>query len=233
MHLRLTYANVAASLALFLAVGGTAVAGAQTLITGKDVADHSLTGLDIANHSLSGSDIKPGSLGSGVFSDAALANLKGSDGAAGAPGAPGAPGANGQAGPAGPVGPPGSTGQGVATIAVTGPDVSNYQNLAPLASATLSKPDDYVIFATVQAHNTGSATTLGCAIFSGDDPVGGGDISVPLGETATNIQAGVIPASMLGTNAPQTVTLKCQGSGATTSTLPRSQCACTISASPR
>jgi hypothetical protein len=211
---RLTYANVAASLSLFLALGGTAIAGAQAMITGKDVVDHSLTGVDIANRSLTGSDIKLASLGSGVFSDAALANLKG---AAGADGAAGAPGPAGEIGLAGPAGPRGPAGQGVATIEVTGPDVVNYQNLAPLATATLSKSDDYVIFATIRAHNSGTADdTLGCAIFSGDNPVGGGDASVAAGETGTNVQVGVIPAGMAETSTPQTVVLKCQSSGATT-----------------
>jgi hypothetical protein len=211
---RLTYANIASTLALFLAVSGTAVAGAQAMISSRDVVDHSLTGIDIANHSLTGTDIKPGSLGSGVFSDAALANLKGADGMAGAAGAAGADGAAGAPGLAGSQGP---AGQGVATITATGPDVSNYQNLTPLATATLSKPDDYVIFATIQAHNTGTADdNLGCAIFSGDNQVGGGDVSVAAGDTGTNLQVGVLPAGAPQTSTPQIVTLKCQSSGATT-----------------
>ena len=49
---RLTYANVAATLALFFALGGTAVAGAKLLITGATVENHSLTGVDIENGSL-------------------------------------------------------------------------------------------------------------------------------------------------------------------------------------
>jgi hypothetical protein len=214
---RLTYANIAATLALFFAVSGTAIAGAQAMISSRDVVDHSLTGIDIANHSLTGTDIKPGSLGSGVFSDAALANLKGADGMAGADGAAGADGTAGAPGLAGTAGSQGPAGQGVATITATGEDVSNYQNLAPLATATLSKPDDYVIFATIQAHNTGTADdNLGCAIFSGDNPVGGGDVSVAAGETGTNLQVGVLPAGAPQTSTPQTVTLKCQSSGATT-----------------
>ena len=49
---RLSYANVAATLALFLALTGTAVAGAKLLITGANVKNHSLTGVDIKNGSL-------------------------------------------------------------------------------------------------------------------------------------------------------------------------------------
>jgi hypothetical protein len=111
VKLQPSYANVAATIALFLALGGPAAAGARTLITGNDVQDHSLTGLDIANHSLTGTDIKAGSLGSGAFSDAALANLRG------ATGPEGAEGAAGKAGAPGPAGPQGLPGQGIATTA--------------------------------------------------------------------------------------------------------------------
>ena len=49
---RLSYANVAATLALFFALSGTAVAGAKLLISGANVKNHSLTGVDIKNGSL-------------------------------------------------------------------------------------------------------------------------------------------------------------------------------------
>ena len=73
---RLSYANVAATLALFLALTGTAVAGAKLLITGANVKNHSLTGVDIKN----------GSLGPETLSPAARMSLKGSLGPAGATG---------------------------------------------------------------------------------------------------------------------------------------------------
>ncbi|MEA2273059.1 MAG: hypothetical protein QOI98_1767 [Solirubrobacteraceae bacterium] len=50
LRARLTYANVVATLALFIAVGGTAYAAAT--ITGEDVVDKSLTGADIAADTL-------------------------------------------------------------------------------------------------------------------------------------------------------------------------------------
>ena len=46
---RLTYANVMATIAVFIALGG--VAWAAATINGKDVVDESLTGRDIKNHS--------------------------------------------------------------------------------------------------------------------------------------------------------------------------------------
>jgi hypothetical protein len=79
---RLTYANVTATIALFLAVsGGAAYAASHYLIT-------------------STKQIKP----------SVLKQLKGASGAAGAPGAPGAPGAQGARGPQGPGGSQGPQG---------------------------------------------------------------------------------------------------------------------------
>jgi hypothetical protein len=212
MKLQLSYANVAATIALFLALGGSAVAGTRTLITGTDVQDHSLTGIDIANHSLTGTDIKAGSLGSGVFSDAALANLRGADGTAGSVGAAGLAGKAGEPGPAGPQGPPG---QGIAPTSASAPDASNYQDLTPLADATLSGKGDYVIFASVTAQNTGSADdNLSCGLFSDGNEFGGGGVSIAAGQTLTDrvVAVGAIPVGQTAVE----VTLKCQGGGVTT-----------------
>src|SRR5919199_1619242 len=67
-RIRLTYANVIATLALFAALGGSsyaaiAVTGAQVRdgsLTGRDVHNSSLTGRDIRNQSLLAQDFKPG-----------------------------------------------------------------------------------------------------------------------------------------------------------------------------
>jgi hypothetical protein len=53
---RLTYGNVVATLALFVALGGSSYAALR--ITGKDVRDGSLTGKDVRNNSLTGKDVK-------------------------------------------------------------------------------------------------------------------------------------------------------------------------------
>jgi hypothetical protein len=71
---RLNYANVIATLALFLALGGTGYA--VTTIDGSDVQNGSLTGADIQNSSLSGKDVKTGSL---QGSDVQRNSLDGSD----------------------------------------------------------------------------------------------------------------------------------------------------------
>ena len=48
--MRLTYSNVTATLALFVALGGSSYAAVK--ITGRDIADRSLTGRDIKKKSV-------------------------------------------------------------------------------------------------------------------------------------------------------------------------------------
>jgi hypothetical protein len=57
---QLSYANVMATIAVLVALGGTATAAA--LITGRNVKNNSLTGADIKNRSLGGVDIRDSSL---------------------------------------------------------------------------------------------------------------------------------------------------------------------------
>jgi hypothetical protein len=57
---KITYANVMATLAVFIALGGSSYAALK--ITGAQVRDHSLTGKDIKRNSLRGRQIKESSL---------------------------------------------------------------------------------------------------------------------------------------------------------------------------
>jgi hypothetical protein len=57
----LSYANVTATLALFIALGGSSYAALQ--LTGRDIRNNSLTGRDVRNNSLGGRDIKEKRLG--------------------------------------------------------------------------------------------------------------------------------------------------------------------------
>ena len=57
-HLR--YSNVTATIALFVALGGSAYAATQ--LTGKDIRNSSLTGADVKNRSLTRSDLKRGTI---------------------------------------------------------------------------------------------------------------------------------------------------------------------------
>ena len=58
---RLSYANVVATLALFVALGGSSYAALT--ITGKNVRNGSLTGKDVKRNSLTGRQIREGRLG--------------------------------------------------------------------------------------------------------------------------------------------------------------------------
>jgi hypothetical protein len=101
---RLTYTNVAATLALFIALGGSSYAAAgftganirNGTLTGSDLEDESVKGRDVANSTLTGADLKTGSVTS---SDVDNESLQGSDVKAGEL----------PAGPAGPAGPRGVT----------------------------------------------------------------------------------------------------------------------------
>lgn len=69
--------NVVAYLALFLALGGTAIA-ARPLVTGADVQDESLTGADVLDDSLKGADVDESTLSGVPFTGAAGGDLTGS-----------------------------------------------------------------------------------------------------------------------------------------------------------
>jgi hypothetical protein len=105
----LTYSNLIATLALFLAIGGTSYAAVT--ITGKNVKNESLSGRDVKNSSLTGKDVRDGSLNSSDFAGGQLpAGPKGDAGAQGPRGDDGRPGADGQRGADGTTGPTGPTG---------------------------------------------------------------------------------------------------------------------------
>jgi hypothetical protein len=98
---RLTYANVMATVAVFVALGGSAGA-ARVFITGKNVKDGSLTGADVKNESLTGHDIHAGSLTASDFASGVLAGAKGDKGDPGPQGPQGPKGDKGDPGPASP-----------------------------------------------------------------------------------------------------------------------------------
>jgi hypothetical protein len=91
LRTRLTYANVMATIAVFIALGGSSYAAIK--VTGKTVKDSSLTGKDVRNSSLTGKDVKNQSLLTVDFKAGQLpAGPQGLQGAKGDPGANGAPG---------------------------------------------------------------------------------------------------------------------------------------------
>ncbi len=99
-----TYSNVAATLALFVALGGTSFAAVS--ITGSDVRNGSLTGTDLKNESVTGKDIDNSSLTGSDIKSSSLTSSDVKDGSLLA-----ADFGSGQlpAGPQGPAGPAGGT----------------------------------------------------------------------------------------------------------------------------
>ena len=201
MQGRLSYPSVVATLALCVAIGGTSVAGAQALLSGRDVKDESLTGADVQNGTLTGADIREGSLGSSDLSVVARANLRGATGSAGPQGDKGETGAQGPAG------------MGVTANVLSGfAPIANYQDLDPIASGPLSAVGDFVVFAHFTVSNTGTTGDyLNCGLFIDGQAVGGGGVDTPAGATRTGSTVGAISVT-----APTDVTLKCQGSSVTT-----------------
>ena len=87
---------IVAMLALFVAMGGTAIAAGNALITGKQIANSSITGADVKNKSLTAKDFK--------------GSVRGARGPTGSPGPVGPQGPAGPQGPSGGVGPAGPAG---------------------------------------------------------------------------------------------------------------------------
>jgi hypothetical protein len=105
---RLSYANVVASLALFIALGGTSYAALT--ITSKNVKNGTLTSADLKNNSVKGVDVANGSLLAQDFKAGQLPQgAQGPQGPQGPQGADGPQGPKGDAGPRGETGPAGAT----------------------------------------------------------------------------------------------------------------------------
>lgn len=100
--MRLSYTNVTATLALFVALGGTSYAAAT--LTGADFRNGTLTGADLRSESVKGRDIDNGSLTGSDLKDASVTSSD-LDALVGADLRPGQL----AAGPAGPQGPIGTT----------------------------------------------------------------------------------------------------------------------------
>lgn len=128
---RISYANVMSTIAVFAALGGTAVAATQ--INGKDIRDGSVAGAklerqaigarEVAPRSLTGRNLQEHSVGRDALAAGAIEQRHlarrlwrriqagGGSGPAGPTGPKGAAGARGPVGPAGPAGPAGPQGE--------------------------------------------------------------------------------------------------------------------------
>lgn len=98
---RLSYANVVATLALFMALGGASYAAVtlpRNSVGPAQIKSNAVTGAKVKNSTLTGSDVKDGSLTTKDFGSTLPAGPQGAAGAQGAPGAPGAKGDKGDPG---------------------------------------------------------------------------------------------------------------------------------------
>ena len=145
---RLTFSNVIALLALFIALGGTSYAVTalpKNSVGTQQLKKNAVTGVKVKNGSLSSADFAAGTL------------LKGDTGASGATGATGPQGATGAAGPA-----------GAQYSSVDGDSQTNpiESNAVSVASGTiyLDQAGKYAMFARFD-------TTLTANMCAGGDPV--------------------------------------------------------------
>jgi hypothetical protein len=76
MRTRMAYGNVMATVAMFLALSGSAVAAGKKLVRGSDIQNGSLTGQDIKDKSVPGAKIMPGSLTGTNFKDKSITGGK-------------------------------------------------------------------------------------------------------------------------------------------------------------
>lgn len=197
------YASVLATLALFLAVGGPAFAGAKVLLTGNDIADGSLTSQDIRNGSLHPAD----------FSARSLAVLRGSQGAQGVGGPQGE---RGPAGPAGSPAEPGRAGPAGAPAALpsstaSGPDVVGVADDTSLVDVEVPSAGTWLLVGRFRVTNTGASDdNLNCVYDVGGVQSGVGGAQVNAGDTAPANTVNVVLF-----DSPGTVSLRCAGSGVT------------------
>jgi len=88
LRARLTYSNVVATIALFVALGGSSYAALtltgrnikDSTLTGKDVKDKSLTGADVKDSSLTGRDVRNGSIAAADLDPSLPNSLRGAQG---------------------------------------------------------------------------------------------------------------------------------------------------------
>ena len=148
---RLTFSNVIALLALFIALGGTSYAVTalpKNSVGTQQLKKNAVTGVKVKNGSLSSADFAAGTL------------LKGDTGASGATGATGATGPQGATGAAGPAGAQYSSVDGDSQ---TNPIESNAVSVAS-GTIYLDQAGKYAMFARFD-------TTLTANMCAGGDPV--------------------------------------------------------------
>ncbi len=186
---RLTYANVIATLALFVALGGTAAAGAHVWITGANVRNGSITGRDVANRSLTakklrlqtvtGAQVRDGSLRAADFNTDDLQKLVGPSGSTGPAGPVGPAGAKGDEGKKGD---PGSS--DILRASASGVNATNYADGDVLLSKAVPSDGGWLGWAQLDVTNTSvDDARFNCGLFVNGQQLGGGGDFLPAGAT--------------------------------------------------
>ena len=128
LFVRQSPSMIVAMLALFVALGGTAIAASSALITGKQIKNSSITGADVKNKSLTPKDFR--------------GSVRGLRGLRGPAGPQGPQGPQGPAGPAGAKGDKGDTGaQGNPGTAVAYATVDSVGTLVATRSSGFTSTD--------------------------------------------------------------------------------------------
>ena len=201
------YASVLATLALVLALGGPAYAGAKVLLTGDDIEDGSLTSRDVQNGSLTGRDVKSGSLQAADFDVRLLASLRGANGTSSVRGPEGGQGERGPIGPAGPTGAPAA----LPSRTASGPDVVGYTDNASLVDVNLPSGGTWLLVGRLRVTNSGaSSDNLNCFYDVAGIQSGAFGAQVDPGSTIAGNPVNVAPL-----DSPDTASLRCAGSGVT------------------
>ena len=175
---RLTYANLMATVAVFIALGGGAyaISVGKNTIKSKHIKDGQVTSADVRDNDLIGTDIdedtlqlRAGPAGPrGPKGDTGNPGVEGAAGPEGAPGSQGPEGPEGVAGPQGPQGPEGPQGvQG----AQGNPGLSNVEQVQATSTVTGSQsPKSMTVNCPAGKVVVGSGGFLGGAYFTGVTP---------------------------------------------------------------
>ena len=213
------YANVTATMALLVALGGTSYAAG--MITGADIKDGTVTTSDVKNGDLRLKDFAA-STKTGLKGDPGVPGPKGDTGAKGDQGVPGPKGDTGAKGDQGVPGPKGDTGakgdQGVPgpkgdrgpsdaySTYHDAPIVLSHDSSAPTTVASLFLPGtgSYVVYATVGiVSDLSGAAVASCTLSVGGDQDKASVTSQPVnGSTPTDGSFGVdrLPLQVVHTN---------------------------------
>lgn len=201
LRARLSYANVMATVAVFIALGGGAYA-AVTLpahsVGTRQIRPHAVTRSRLADHSVSTAALARDSVSLNRLSSGVRSLLTRT--ATGVQGPAGAPGVTG------PVGAPGTR-----SFQAAGSDTANYASGATLVSLSVPSNGLYILFSAVTLANNGpDPVSGGCGLFNGARQLQTGNgINLNPGDTASLALPGLDEVR----DSTQPITMVCQFSG--------------------